>query len=190
MAKYSNIGKLTSQEEQDLLLEFCYALVTIRKPEEAALFLRDLLSQSEIEMLAKRLKIARLLIQGKTFVEVVQGLKTSMATIARVNEWLKESGEGYRLVLERTKDKPFSKVLNATNSHQGYSSAWSQLKRKYPTYYWPELLLKEIIKSASVRERKRLLNTLKILKTGGKKTKLFLELEKILTNSAHGYIKY
>lgn len=182
MTKYSNVGKLEQEEEQKLLLEFCYALVDIKKPEEAALFLRDLLSKQEIEMLAKRLQIARLLIQGKTFEEISKILKTSMATISRVSEWLKEAGEGYRLIVERITAHPSALKIRHSKADIDYDplSSWSAFKRKYPLYFWPDFLLKDIIRSASNRHRKRLLETLKILKKSGKKSKLFSELEKIL----------
>jgi uncharacterized protein YerC len=67
MAKFPRIPKLSKQEQEKLLIGFCKALVELRTPEEAAHFLKDLLSKQEAEMLAKRIEIARLLIEGLTY---------------------------------------------------------------------------------------------------------------------------
>lgn len=105
MAKFSRIPKLTKKERQNLLIALCEALISVRKKEEAAQFLADLLSPQELEMLAKRLEIARLLIDGDTYDAIRGKLKVSHNTIARVNAWLTLSGSGFRLVIERTRNK-------------------------------------------------------------------------------------
>jgi hypothetical protein len=47
-------------------------------------------------------------------------------------------------------------------------------------YFWPELLLKQIVKSANKREREKLLKVVGALK---EKTKLSKELKKILSSN-------
>ena len=54
---------------------------------------------------------------------------------------------------------------------------WKQLKRKYPMYFWPQILLNEIVKSATHKEKKRLDSVIRQLKD---KSRLSKELEKIL----------
>ena len=105
MAKFSRIPKLSKKERQNLLIALCEALTSIKKKEEAAQFLADLLSPQELEMLAKRLEIAKLLIDGDTYATICGKLKVSHNTIARVNAWLTLSGSGFRLVIERTRIK-------------------------------------------------------------------------------------
>jgi len=145
MAKFTHRQKLSPKEETSLIIEFCKIVAVLSNTEEAILFIRDLLSKQEVKMLAKRLKIARYLIEGKTYHDISVLLKVSSGTIARVNGWLNQAGEGYRLAIAKVGEveepqKPF----------------WTGLKRKYPMYYWPEILLKEIIYSASKRQRERL----------------------------------
>src|SRR3990167_5793031 len=103
MPKFSIKKKLTDKEEHAVLLELCQALVVVRTLYEAAHLLADLLSQQELNMIAKRLKIAKLLLKGMNYEEIQMSLKVSTQTIARVNLWLRESGEGYRLIVEKTK---------------------------------------------------------------------------------------
>ena len=57
----------------------------------------------EIEDMASRLYIAKLLSEGKTFIDVEDETGASSATISRVNRCLKH-GKGYQMVLERLGD--------------------------------------------------------------------------------------
>src|SRR3989344_2872384 len=105
MSKFYSKSKLRKEDEQELLLDFCDIVSSIKDSNEAAQFLRDLLSPQEIEMLAKRIKVAELLIDEWSYNRIKDYLKVSDGTIARVNEWLKLTGDGYRLVVERLKKK-------------------------------------------------------------------------------------
>ena len=154
MAKFSRIPKLTKKERQELLIALCEALTSVHKKEEAAQFLADLLSPQELEMLSKRLEIARLLINGETYDKIRQILKVSYNTIARINAWLTLSGSGFRLVIERTKRKERDYEKELEEKYDPYS--WYNIKRRYSMYFLPELIIEEIIKRSNERERKKL----------------------------------
>lgn len=154
MAKFSRISKLNKQEQEQLLISFCRALAALKTPEEAAQFLKDLLSRQEAEMLAKRIEIARLLIEGKTYEHITSMLKVSHGTIARVNQWLATSGEGYRLIAERVKPEKTAQQEFIEELEKPVS--WKQIKRRYPMYFWPELLLEEFVKKAKKHEKERM----------------------------------
>jgi TrpR-related protein YerC/YecD len=83
----------------DELLE---ALLALRSPDELRRFLRDLCTRAELEALAHRWEIARLLDQGLPYLEVAERAHASTATVTRVAQWLKHGEGGYRLALERT----------------------------------------------------------------------------------------
>ena len=105
MAKFYYKSKLSSKEQEELLIDFCNAISSIRDSKEAAQFLKDLLSPQEAEMLAKRIKIAELLLNDWKYKRIGELLKVGDGTIARVSEWLKLTGDGYRLIVKRLKDK-------------------------------------------------------------------------------------
>ena len=152
-------------------MEFCEAFVAIKNIEEAASFLKDLLGKQEIEMLAKRLKIAKLLLEGKRYEEIQEELKVSHGTIARVNLWLKTSGEGYRLIVKRTKKRERSEVeLMVGETLNRYIHARS-------AYYWPYLLWEELVKNLGKRKKKRLQE---ILAESEDKEKIYQEFNEIL----------
>ena len=155
MAKFSRIPKLSKKERQNLLIALCEALTSIRKKEEAAQFLADLLSPQELEMLAKRLEIAKLLIDGDTYDTICGKLKVSHNTIARVNAWLTLSGGGFRLVIERTRSKG-KKIYEHTFEEKYDPQSWYNIKRRYSLHFLPELIIEEIIKRSDEKERQKL----------------------------------
>ncbi|MFA4818993.1 MAG: YerC/YecD family TrpR-related protein [Patescibacteria group bacterium] len=177
MAKFSPQARLSKKEEQDLLLDFFRSLGTIHGFKDVAMIFQDLLSRSELTMLAKRLKIAKLLLQGKNYQDITRTLKVSSQTIARINIWLQEAGDGFRAVFERTKNKDISNE-DKSNS-ENYYSPWVKIRRSYPMYFWPEILIKEIIALANQQQKKRLYQTLSKLQIKGKLNK---DLAKLLKN--------
>lgn len=175
MAKFSRLPKLSKEKQQELLISFCKILVELKTPEEAAQFLKDLLSRQEAEMLAKRIEIARLLIEGKTYGFIKDLLKASETTIARVNHWLATSGEGYRLAVSRV--KPEKSKYQEIDEEMMKPVSWTSIKRKYPAYFWPELLLEEVVKSAKKSQKDRML---KILNRFDEKAEVFESLRALL----------
>jgi len=81
--------------------ELCDALLTLRTRDEAAAFLRDICSLSELEALSHRLATARMLEGGMPYARIAAELHASTATVTRVAHWLNHGEGGYRLVLDR-----------------------------------------------------------------------------------------
>lgn len=179
MAKFSRIPKLSKKQRQELLIVLCEALTLIKKKEEAAQFLTDLLSPQELEMLAKRLEIARALIDGYTYQAIQKDLKVSFTTIARVNAWLTLSGEGFRLVIQRIKKKG-KKIYEHTLEEKYSPFSWYNFKRRYSAYFLPELLIEELIKRGSERERKKMVTILDSIES---KPELFRQIDKRFKNN-------
>ncbi len=169
MSKFSPRSRLPKAEEQELLLDFFRSLGTMRGFKEAAEVFQDLLSRAELTMLAKRLKIAKLLLQGIKYQEISRQLKVSSQTIARVNVWLQESGDGFRLMMKRTK--------KSSTPYMGTDGLWSHLRRNYPLHHWPEIVVKEIVRMANRKQKERLYSVLQSLQRKGK---LSRDLQKLL----------
>ena len=173
MGKYTNVARLSRKDQDELFIDFVKSVSALRNSVEAANYIKDLLSESEVLVLARRLQIARLLNKGFTYQEVNNTTKASYTTIAKVQWWLRQYGDGYRLVLERTQKD---------SERKPEVSGWPQLKRKYPMYFWPQILLSEIIKSANKKEKDRLYAVIKQMK---EKTKLSKLIEQILNQDSH-----
>lgn len=169
--------KVNKINQQQLLLELCQAFTVVKNNQEAAQLLADLLSTKELKNIAKRLQIAKLLIKGLTYEKIKEQVGASTHTIARVNFWLQQSGEGYRLVMEKIKGGKDKKTFRKEPPEP---FSWSAIKRQYPSYFWPQLLLENIIRNANKRQRKEISNVIKILKKTDQKNVLYKRIDKIL----------
>jgi TrpR-related protein YerC/YecD len=170
MARYSRIS---NRERGELLEDFCEAISVLKSPQEIMNFITDLLTRQEIIMLAKRIKIAKLLIEGKTYRDLESLLKVSHGTIAKVNQWILEAGEGFRLIAERTKkEKP-----KPESSWDLAMRDWRRFRRSHPLYFWPQLLLEDIVKTMNKRQKEKIRNALKKL---DQKSDLYKQMAKLL----------
>jgi len=83
------------------------AVLALEDEDEARAFLTDLLTPGELRAFAERWLVARLLDEGGlSYREIAERAGASTTTVVRVARFLKEEPhQGYRLVLDRTKDK-------------------------------------------------------------------------------------
>jgi TrpR-related protein YerC/YecD len=77
------------------------AIVGFEDPEEAGRFLRDLCTLSELEAMAHRWQVVKLLDEGLPYQEVSRRTGASTTTVTRVAHWLRHGEGGYRTALDR-----------------------------------------------------------------------------------------
>jgi TrpR-related protein YerC/YecD len=77
------------------------AVTTLQTRSEVEHFLRDLCTLSELEAMAHRWQVARLLEQGLPYLEISERTGASTTTVTRVAHWLRHGEGGYRLALDR-----------------------------------------------------------------------------------------
>ncbi len=93
-----------SYPTQDRLFgTFCEVLCRLRSRREVSDFLKDLLNRQERLMLVRRLQVAELLLQEKTYREIQERLGVGSTTIARVDRWLNFGRNGYRRAIAKYK---------------------------------------------------------------------------------------
>ena len=90
-------------EEIPGLDDLADAVLTLRTRDELKRFLRDLCTLGELEALAHRWEIVRLLDKGLPYLEIAERVHTSTATVTRVAQWLRHGAGGYALALDRTR---------------------------------------------------------------------------------------
>lgn len=81
--------------------ELAKAMLLLDTPEEAYLFFEDIFTIKELQAVAQRLAVARLLKQKVTYQDIAERTGASTATISRVNRSLTYGAGGYQLVLGR-----------------------------------------------------------------------------------------
>ena len=87
--------RMSVQERNKLLEEFWITLALLKNKSSIRNFLKDLLSETEAVMLARRLKIAELIHAGWSYDKIESKMQTSPATIATVHAWLDGGFGGY-----------------------------------------------------------------------------------------------
>ena len=71
--------------------------------EECEKFFDDLCTINELEAMLQRIKAAKMLLEDKTFQEVIAETKISSATLARVSKCIKYGDGGYKDILTKEK---------------------------------------------------------------------------------------
>lgn len=78
------------------------AVLSLDNKEECAAFFDDICTIKEIQDIAQRYEVARLLNQGMNYNEISAKTGASSATITRVSKCLNYGNGGYKIVLQRT----------------------------------------------------------------------------------------
>jgi TrpR-related protein YerC/YecD len=79
------------------------AILSLDDMEECYRFFDDLCTVNEIQSLAQRLEVARMLREGNTYHKIETETGASTATISRVKRSLNYGNDAYEMALERVK---------------------------------------------------------------------------------------
>lgn len=80
------------------------AILSLKNTQECAAFLDDVCTIQELEALSQRFEVARLLHEGKNYVDINKMTGASTATICRVSKCLSYGDGGYRTVIQRMEE--------------------------------------------------------------------------------------
>lgn len=144
---------ISKRERDDLLDELWSMVILLNTKEEVKNFFKDLLSETESIMLARRIRIARFLLEGKSYDEIQEVMKSGPGTIAGVHRWLQGSNQGYLKVVPRLRAE-LDKKINRQEKAEKLKDPFSleRLKKRYPLHF---LLLNLIdLKDSETKVRK------------------------------------
>lgn len=126
--KYHN---LTDLEKKKFLGELYDMIALLKSREEVKQFFKDLLTLSETVMVARRLQIAMMLLEGYAYREIRTKLKVGLTTIVSVERWLNQGFGGYREIIKRHKEQ--GKKIKGYEPAPPFSM--KHLRRKYPLHF-------------------------------------------------------
>lgn len=75
--------------------------MALKTDDETRRFLRDLMTEKEIEEFAKRLKAAEMLTEKVPYSTIEKETGLSSTTVARVARWLNGKGGGYKTIISK-----------------------------------------------------------------------------------------
>ena len=81
--------------------QLCEAVLQIETKEECYKFLEDICTIKEVQAIAQRFEVAKLLKAKKTYTEIEKETGASTATISRINRSLTYGVGGYKIVFEK-----------------------------------------------------------------------------------------
>ena len=90
---------MEKKKNGELIDSLYETLAGLDTKEACAALLSDLCTYKEIEQMAQRLAAAQLLIDGKTYLQVIEEVDISSATLSRVSRCV-QYGTGYTAVLK------------------------------------------------------------------------------------------
>lgn len=85
-------------KQADSLFE---AVLQLETMDECYRFFEDICTIKEVQAIAQRLEVAKLLKSNKTYNEIEELTGASTATISRINRSLNYGADGYKLVFEK-----------------------------------------------------------------------------------------
>ena len=91
---------------KDSNVDFLFkAVLALENIDECYDFFEDVCTINELLSLAQRFEVAKMLREGKTYLDISNATGASTATISRVNRSLNYGNDGYDMVLERVLKK-------------------------------------------------------------------------------------
>lgn len=115
------------KERYKIVGDFFELISGLGSKKEIIDFFIGLLTQSEILMLARRIQIARMIISGNGYEEIMKKLKVGSQTISKTERWIYGRGEEYSVWITKCL-KHLSKKENKKNFE--YSTS---MLNKYPS---------------------------------------------------------
>ena len=88
---------------QPMLKELYDEILKLETEEECEAFFSDLCTIKELQSMGQRLLAAKMLLDGKTYNEVIEETDISSATLARVSKCVRYGDGGYANVIKKEK---------------------------------------------------------------------------------------
>ena len=89
-------------ESTDLLFE---SILTLKSVDECYSFFEDICTIKEIQSIAQRVVVAKMLTEGSVYSDIVEATGASTATISRVNRSLNYCSDGYKIAFKRLEEQ-------------------------------------------------------------------------------------
>lgn len=95
------VNNINFKIKSDQVDGFFEAVLQLENKEECYRFFEDVCTVKEIQSIAQRFEVAKLLTQNRTYNEIEKETGASTATISRVNRSLNYGVDGYNSILKK-----------------------------------------------------------------------------------------
>jgi TrpR-related protein YerC/YecD len=87
---------------EEMIKDLYKAFLQLKTDEDCRLFFADLMTSGELEQFAQRLRAAKLILEEKTYAQIIESTDISSATLSRVSHCVHRGGGGYKRIIDRT----------------------------------------------------------------------------------------
>lgn len=101
MKKKQSDAMLGKDQSEEMMEYLAQGFLTLRNSDECIRFLKDLCTDSELQEMARRLQVARLLNERYIYSEITEQTGLSAATISRIKRSLRRGNLGFITVVSR-----------------------------------------------------------------------------------------
>lgn len=147
MTKISRI-KVDSRHLGFFINNFWNLITLLENKDQVASFLKDLLTHTEMKMFAKRIQIAKMLLEGHNYQSIRGYVKVSDTTIATISNKLEIGGEGLKTAIGY-----FKKVEKDIEEER--LRIVPDLKKRYGEYFFLDKIIDKTSKYAKTSNKKR-----------------------------------
>ena len=128
--------KMNKKQREGYLDEFYSAIETLKTKKEINNFFKDLLTPDEAIMLARRLRVAALLMSGKTVREIIEIMGVGSTTVRSVTKWLNRGFGGYSNVVSKLNQyQKSNKKISRKKIESDMGFTFDSLRKKYPAHF-------------------------------------------------------
>ena len=89
------------KESEEMTPLLCRTLLNCESVEDVSALLSDLCTYQEVEKMAQRVSAAKLIVEGKTYAEIIERTGISSATLSRVSRAGRHGGGAYARFLPK-----------------------------------------------------------------------------------------
>jgi len=125
--------ELSEVEKKQYLGDFYSMVASLKNRDEVKNFFKDLLTLSEVVMISRRIKVAKMLLEGQKYEDIRRKLKIGVATITQVERWLFNGFGGYRKTIGEFQKNHKEKDDFKKFGEIPLSREWT--RKKYPLHY-------------------------------------------------------
>jgi len=123
--------QLTETEKKVCLGDFYTMVSMLEGRDEVKKFFKDLLSLSETVMISRRIQVAKKLMKGLSYDDIIREMRVGKATVAQVDRWLNSGFGGYRQQIKKYNNKKTGKIKEYVVDQFSLDG----LRKKYPAHF-------------------------------------------------------
>jgi len=135
MASKIKYHQLNDLDRRKCFSDFYYMITLLKGSDEIVNFLKDILTPSEVVMISRRIQIAKRLIRGDTYDDIINNLKVGKTTINKVDRWLNNGFNGYKNAIKKYNKAKEGRQKKELAYNENIHGTFTNLRKKYPAHF-------------------------------------------------------